>query len=70
MNQNEKVIKPVTAIQPGPVIVPLEESLLAGRQHCVMDSGLFHGRRFRVGWAPGGMLVSLERPTSSQAKGE
>ncbi|NXX51457.1 NUP98 protein, partial [Tricholaema leucomelas] len=38
-------------------LVPLERSIAYGKGRLLMDMGLFMGRSFRVGWAPGGTLA-------------
>jgi len=45
-------------------VVPLANSLLAGRTSMVMDAGLAQSRRFRVGWAPNWVTASLARRTT------
>lgn len=38
-------------------LVPLESSLLSGKDHLSADMGAFMGRSFRVGWGPGWRFV-------------
>ncbi|XP_058483731.1 nuclear pore complex protein Nup98-Nup96 isoform X1 [Solea solea] len=50
--------------------VPLKESIVSGKGGLLMDTGLFMGRTFRVGWGPGWTLAHcgerLSSPTSKQ----
>uniref|UniRef100_A0A672RR52 Nuclear pore complex protein Nup98-Nup96 n=1 Tax=Sinocyclocheilus grahami TaxID=75366 RepID=A0A672RR52_SINGR len=44
--------------------VPLESSITLGKGHLLMDSALFRGRSFRVGWGPNWTLVHCGDPLS------
>lgn len=46
---------------------PYEESLLAGKQRLLMDAGLFHSRRSRVGWSCDWTLAHSGTPLSTPA---
>ena len=52
-------------------LVPLEKSIMQGKQRCIADMGLFLGRSFRVGWGPNwtlahsGTQISVESHSDS-----
>ncbi|KAJ3024711.1 UNVERIFIED_CONTAM: hypothetical protein HDU68_007869 [Siphonaria sp. JEL0065] len=48
-------------------IPPLSESIVDGRGSHVVDAGLYMGRSFRVGWAPGGKYVVTGRVAGSDS---
>lgn len=53
---------PVVASRLKRKIPPLNNSLLENKQNLLMDLGLMHGKRFRIGWAPHWSLVHGGRP--------
>ncbi|ORY36323.1 hypothetical protein BCR33DRAFT_722124 [Rhizoclosmatium globosum] len=62
-----KVLPPLSD-EPKPHYIPvphLSDSIVSGRQHHCVDAGLFMGRSFRVGWAPGGKYVVSGRSPAS-----
>lgn len=48
-------------------LVPLKESITYGRHMLIMDAGLMHGRRSRVGWTKGWTMVHNGPPVSLES---
>jgi len=57
-------VQPVVGSRIQRSVVPLASSLLANRTSMIMDDGLVHSRRFRVGWAPNWVTATLARQTT------
>jgi len=62
MTEDKAPPKPVIGNRVHRRVVPLEKSLMAGKHSLLMDTGLFHSQKFRIGWAPRSVICHLTMP--------
>lgn len=65
MTENQSMPKPVIGNRIQRSVVSMDKSLLAGKHNLLMDIGLFHARKFRIGWGPRSVTVYLAQQSDT-----